>query len=91
MEIIITDQGIVKAIKNSNVIKWLLKFNQNMRPENLKQQTKQFVDDFLSTESESIGAAGVDTRVDAQQIEPKDFVPNAIPNGQKCSKDFSIF
>lgn len=30
MEIVNTaDQGIVKAIKNSNIIKWLLKFNQH--------------------------------------------------------------
>jgi len=34
MEIVnTTDQGIVKAIKNSNVIRWLLKFNQTLRPE----------------------------------------------------------
>ena len=33
MEIVnTTDQGIVKAIKNSNVIRWLLKFNQTLRP-----------------------------------------------------------
>lgn len=77
MEIVnTTDQGIVKAIKNSNVIRWLLKFNTTMRPEDIKQQTKRFTDDFLSSESESVGAAAVDSKVDAKQVDPKDFVPN---------------
>jgi len=55
MEIVnTTDQGIVKAIKNSNVIKWLLKYNASLRPEDIKKQTKQFVDDYLSVESDSL-------------------------------------
>lgn len=77
MEVVTTaDQGIVKAIKNSNVIRWLLKFNTTLRPEDLKAQSKQFVDDFLSSESESIGAAATDAKMDAQQVDPKDYVPN---------------
>lgn len=78
MEIVnTTDQGIVKAIKNSNVIRWLLKFNQTLRPEDIKKETKRFVDDFLNSEtSESVGAAATDAKMDATQVEPKDFVPN---------------
>lgn len=77
MEIVnTTDQGIVKAIKNSNVIRWLLKFNQTLRPEDIKKQTKQFVDDFLSSESDSVGAAATDSKMDATQVDPKDYVPN---------------
>ena len=34
MEVVTTtDQGVVKAIKNSGIIRWLLKFNTPMRPE----------------------------------------------------------
>ncbi|MGA4519602.1 phage portal protein [Solibacillus silvestris] len=77
MEIVnTTDQGIVKAIKNSNIIRWLLKFNQTLRPEDIKKQTKQFVDDFLSSESESVGAAATDSKMEAKQVDPKDYVPN---------------
>lgn len=78
MEIVnTTDQGIVKAIKNSNVIRWLLKFNQTLRPEDIKKQTKDFVDSFLNSEtSESVGAAATDAKMDATQVEPKDYVPN---------------
>ena len=37
-----TDQGIVKAIKNSGVVKWLLKFNTGMRPEDIRSNTEEF-------------------------------------------------
>lgn len=78
MEIVnTTDQGIVKAIKNSNVIRWLLKFNQTLRPEDIQKNTKDFVKSFLDVEtSENGGAAAVDAKMDAQQVEPKDYVPN---------------
>lgn len=70
------DQGIMKAVKNSGLIRWLLKFNTSTRPEDVKAQTKHFVDNYLSTESETIGAAGVNANVDAIQIDPKDIMPN---------------
>ncbi len=79
MEVInTTDQGIIKAIKNSNVIKWLLKYNQTLRPEDIKKNAKDFVDNYLSLESETVGAAATDAKADVQQVEPKDYVPNAV-------------
>jgi len=69
------DQGMIKAIKNSNTIRWLLKFNQTLRPEDIAKETKRFVDDFLSLDS-SIGAAAVDAKADAQQVKPDNYVPN---------------
>ncbi len=92
MEIVnTTDQGIVKAIKNSNVIRWLLKFNQTLRPEDLKKQTKQFVQDYLSIESESVGAAATDAKADAIQVEPKDYVPNAVQMDRTVQRIYSFF
>lgn len=77
MEIVgTTDKGIVNAIKNSGIVKWLLKFSTNAKPEDVKKLAKEFSDAYLSTEK-SIGVAAVNSTVDAQQIEPKDYVPNA--------------
>jgi HK97 family phage portal protein len=93
MDIVVTtDQGIVKAIKNSNIIRWLLKFNQTIRPEDIKKQTKDFVDSFLNTEtSETVGAAATDAKMDAKQIEPKDFVPNATQMDRTVQRIYSFF
>lgn len=76
MEIVTTtDQGIVKAIKNSNVVRWLLKIHQIMHDDDIEKATKKFTDSFLSSDSEG-GAAAVDGKMDAQQVDPKDYVPN---------------
>jgi len=92
MEIVnTTDQGIVKAIKNSNVIKWLLKFNQSLRPEDIKKQTKDFVDSYLNVESETVGAAATDAKVEATQVEPKDYVPNAAQMDKTTKRIYSFF
>lgn len=93
MEIVTTtDQGLVKAIKNSNVIRWLLKYNTSLRPEDLKKNTKEFVDSFLNTEtSESVGAAATDSKMDAQQVDPKDYVPNAAQTDRTTERIYSFF
>jgi HK97 family phage portal protein len=93
MEVITTsDQGIVKAIKNSSIIRWLLKYNQNLRPEDIKKNAKEFADSFLNTEtSESVGVAGVDSKADAIQVEPKDYVPNATQMDRTVQRIYSFF
>lgn len=91
MEVIsTTDQGIIKAVKNSGVIRWLLKYNSNLRPEDLRKNVQQFTEDFLSTENEG-GAAGVDSKAEAQQIDPKDYVPNAAQMDRTTKRIYSFF
>ena len=87
----IIDQGIVKAIKNSGVIRWLLKFTSSMRPEDVQKNVKQFVDNYLAYESETFGAAGVDAKAEAKQIEPKDYVPNATHTDRITERLYSFF
>lgn len=92
MEIVnTTDQGIVKAIKNSNVIKWLLKFTNSLRPEDIKKQTKDFVDSYLNIESETVGAAATDAKAEAKQVEQKDYVPNATQMDKTTQRIYSFF
>lgn len=91
MEIVnTTDQGIVKAIKNSAVIRWLLRFRSNMRPEDVTQKTTEFVNNFLDVNS-SVGAAGVDTSTEAEQIKPNDYVPNAAVIDRTTQRIYSFF
>ncbi len=91
MEIVnTTDQGIIKAIKNSAVVKWLLKFNTTLRPEDLKKETDQFTNTFLSIEN-SGGAASTDAKMDAIQVTPHDYVPNALQMDKTTQRIFSFF
>lgn len=91
MEIVTTtDQGIVKAIRNSSVIKWLLLFKQSLRPEDLKKSTKEFVDNYLSIDSETGGAAAADAKYEAKQVDPKDYVPNATQMDKTLQRIYSL-
>lgn len=92
MEIInTTDQGIVKAIRNSNAVKWLLKFTSTLRPEDMEKATKDFVDNYLSIDSKVGGAAAADARYDAKQVEPKDYVPNASQTDRTITRIYNFF
>lgn len=92
MEIVTTtDQGIVKAIKNGSVIKWLLKFNQSLRPEDIKKQTDDFVKDYLSIDNNLGGAAATDVKYDAKQVEPKDYVPNSAQFKETINRIYNFF
>lgn len=79
MEVInTTDQGVVKAIKNSNVIKWLLKFKQVLKDEDIEKQTKKFVDSYLNIDKNNGGAAATDPKYDVEQVKNESYVPNAL-------------
>ena len=85
-----TDQGIINAIKNSSIVRWLLKFSNAMRQEDLKTQAKNFADNFLETSS-GTGVAAVDGKADAQQINPTDYVPNALIMDRTTKRIFDLF
>lgn len=85
-----TDQGVINAIKNSSVIRWLLKFTNAMRQEDLKKNAKDFADSFLAT-SEGTGVAAVDAKADATQISPSDFVPNAAQMDRTTQRIYALF
>lgn len=85
------DQGIVKAIKNSGIVRWLLKFTQSLRDEDIKANVQKFVDNYLAVETDTFGAAGVDAKADVQRIEPKDYVPNAAQTDRTIGRIYSFF
>lgn len=92
MEVVTTiDQGIIKAIRNSNIIKWILKFTQSLRPEDIRREVKRFTEEYLSIESETGGAAGIDAKADIQQVEPKSYVPDDKQMEKTVQRVYSFF
>lgn len=78
MEIVnTTDQGIVKAIKNSAVVKWLLEFKSSLKKEDIKKEVEEFTNTYLDVDEGVGGAIATDPKYSAKQVEPKDYVPNA--------------
>lgn len=92
MEVVNTsDQGIVNAIKNSAVIRWLVKYMQPLRPEDLTDKAKQFAENYLSVSSKTLGVAAVDSKMEAKQIEAKDYVPNAAQTDRTTQRIYAFF
>jgi HK97 family phage portal protein len=85
------DQGLISAVKNSAIIQWLLKFSTTTRPEDLKKNAKEFADNYLNIDSESIGVAAVSSTADAIRIEPKDYVPNASQTDRTKLRLYAFF
>lgn len=92
MEIIsTTDQGIVKAIKNGAIIKWLLKFKSVLKQEDIDKQVNNFVNNYLSMDNPNGGAAYSDPRYDVEQVDPKDYVPNEKQMQVTVQRLYSFF
>lgn len=85
-----TDQGIVKAIRNSAVIRWLLMFTQSMRPEDIQKRAKDFAEAFLDVQN-GTGVAATDAKAEAKQIDPKDYVPNAAQMDKTTARIYALF
>lgn len=87
-----TDKGIINAIKNSSVIRWLLKYTASMRSEDLKKNAKDFADNYLNISNNgSVGVAAVDAKADATQVNPQDYVPNATQMRNTRERVYSVF
>lgn len=86
------DKGIKDAIKNSSIIRWLLKVSGGIRPEDLKEYAKNFAENYLSIEKgTSVGVAATDSKAEAKQVEPKDYVPNAALIDRQKERVLELF
>lgn len=92
MEIVnTTDQGIVAAIKNSSVIRWLLRVNSSIDPDDVKQTAKDFAENYLKISNNEIGVAATDSKTDATQVTPHDYVPNAAQTEKTRTRILNLF
>lgn len=92
MEVVtIADQSIVQAVKNSGVIRWILKYANKLRDDDLKDSVKNFSETYLSVESDTFGAAGVSGDCDIVRVEPKDYVPNVTQTKETKERVYAFF
>src|SRR5690606_26662391 len=48
-----SDQSIVQAVKRSAFIRWMLKFKQQLKPDDMRRNVQEFSDQYLSLENET--------------------------------------
>ena len=86
-----SDQGLIKAIKNGAMIKWLLKFTNSLRREDLKKNAQEFADNFLEMSTSTTGVAAVDSKAEIEQVKPNDYVPNAAQTDRSTKRIYDFF
>ena len=91
MDVVSTiDQGMKKAIQNSAVIKWIMKFNSVLKKEDVDMQVKEFTQNYLNIDNQG-GAAPSDPRYDLQQVENKSYVPDDKQMNNTISRIYDFF
>lgn len=86
------DKGLIAAIRNSSIIKWVLKITQGIKDKDIKEYAKEFVKNYLDIEeAESLGVAAIDSKAELVQIHPDDYVPNAAVTERVTERVYMIF
>ncbi|MGE9896617.1 phage portal protein [Anaerovoracaceae bacterium SGI.195] len=85
------DQGLIHAIKNSTIIRWLLKFNTALKTKDLESRAKEFAKTYTATETETGGVAAVGADADVIKVDTKDYVPNALQNQNVIKRVYAYF
>jgi HK97 family phage portal protein len=85
-----TDKGIVNAVKNSAILKWVMTFKAVARPSDVQEMIDIFVKNYLDP-STSKGVAPADPRYDLKQVENKEYVPNAAQMDRTVQRLYSYF
>ena len=87
----LSDQSVAKAVKNSAVIRWLLKINLPLKEDDLKNASDKFASNFLDTEKNGAGVAAVDGKMDAQQIKQDNYVVDNTRNKDTINRLYNFF
>ena len=85
------DQSIVAAVKNSSVIRWIMKLLQPKREEDVKKAAENFARSFLMSEDGGFGVAAYDNTVELQEVKPVDYVPNAANTDRAVRRIYSFY
>jgi HK97 family phage portal protein len=93
MDVVSTiDQGIIKATKNSTLIRWLMKFRNIMRPEDIKLNIQEFTETYLDVDSKYSGVVGSDTKYDLEQVKTDTgFVANPGHIKENMTRIYNFF
>ena len=87
-----SDQSIVQAVKRSAFIRWMLKFKQQLKPDDMRRNVQEFSDQYLSLENET-GILPQDGRFDVEPLRDtgQQFVPPSQMQKQAVERIYAFF
>lgn len=84
------NQGIINGIKNSALIRGILRTTQVIKREDLEEAKKQFIEDNLRA-SNSGGVMAIDGKFEYKDIESKPYIVDAATMKEAKDKIFNIY
>lgn len=91
-EIHTIDKGLIAAIKNSGIIRWILKITQGIKDDDIKKYAENFVQNYMNIEqANNLGVAAIDSKAELTQVKPMDYVPNAAIVDRATRRVYTIF
>lgn len=91
MEVVNTiDQGMMKAIKNSAIIRWIMKFDQVLRPEDIDAQIKKVNENYMSVENDG-GVIPTNPGYSLEQVKPQSYVPDDKQTMNTTQRIYNFF
>ena len=91
MEVIsTTDQGIVNAVKNSAIIKWIMTFKTSLKDKDVQVQVDNFVKNYLSIDKTAGVAVGLPS-YELKQVDSQSYVPNVTIINAAVQRLWSYF
>lgn len=92
MDIVKTsDEGLIHAVRNSGMIRWMLKYRNALKPEDLKENAKKFAATYVATSSETGGVAAVGGDAEIQDVKSNDYVPTALQSSKVLQRVYAFF
>lgn len=85
------DKGIIAAVKNGQLIRFLLKFTTPKSENKIKEDVKKFKTSFLTSNDDTYGIAAVDSTAEIKEITPKEYVPNSQIFTQEQKRIMNLF
>lgn len=85
-----TDQGIMKAVKNGALIKWIMKFKSVLKQEDIDLQVEDFGKNYMNVEKAG-GVAPTDPRYDLEQVKNQNYVPDHQQNKNTIERIYNFF
>lgn len=86
-----TDRGIVKAIQNSAVIRWIMKFFQPLQPNDVKIRIDEFNNQWLNVNKQGGVVPQVGGQYELTQVEPKNYVPDGMIIKQAAERIYAYY
>src|SRR5690606_691187 len=87
-----SDQSVVQAVRRSAFIRWMMKFKQQLKPDDVERNVREFSERYLSLENET-GILPQDAKFDIEPMRDggQPFVPSSPLQQRAIERIYSFF